>query len=485
MSDPKQVPPSPGTAPRVSKHGERPYREDAGIFSTHREKGTHPYTDDEVEARIAANAADAAAVDGSGQLDVPFLRELVALFRHRLNRDLPLAPGRRIALTNEAMRATAQQGIAREQGQRWQRRRRELESARRRMPRPIGGTKFSHPAWLAACLIPAAAIEFLGSVAALEAAFKLSWLPATIFAISISVILLVAADQFGIALASITRTSRRWGIAVTALLITVAVGCGIWAIATLAESRAANTAYKAAGERQAESGGTGLHATAKPRAAGEALKAVEKASAERSAGGAEPDIGFFVPLSILILSTATLLAFRVEAASEWNGLDEELGEALQEEDGARKIAEEARVSLQEDRVPRAEAANELAAYVERQQALLVVWLERFQAEYQRFCALEKREPRELAVPEVPAAEDVLVDLLSADGENQPRPRPTSPHSADPNGPRRGQAADPGRPEPGARPEQGPETGPEPPPQSSRSRPFRGRRRGSDGRPPGL
>jgi hypothetical protein len=485
MSDPRQVPPSPGTSPRVSKHGQRPYREDASIYEGHREKGTHPYTDDEVEARIIANAADAAAVVGSGQLDVPFLRELVALFRHRLYRDLPLTPAARISLSKETMRAEAERTIADEQGQRWQRRRRELESARQRMPRPIGGTKFSHPAWLAACLVPAAAIEFLGSVAALEAAFKLSWVPATIFAVSISAILLIAADQFGIALASITRNSRRWAITVTALLITIAVGAGIWAIATLAESRAANTAYKAAGERSAESGGTGLHATTKPRPAAEALKAVEKASAERSSGSVEPDIGFFVPLSILILATSTLLAFRVEAASEWNGLDEELGDVIGEEDGARKLNEQARITRQEDRAPRGEAANELAAYVERQQALLVVWLERFQAEYQRFCALEEREPRELVVPAIPDSEGLLIELLTADGETQRSPGSPPPHSAGPRGRRRGPAAGPGTgsgSNPGSERQSDHEPESEAPPRPPRTR---GRRRTSDGRPPGM
>ena len=484
MSDPKQVPPTPGTAPRVSRHGQRPYREDAAIYARHREAGTHPYTDDEVEARIVANAADAATMRGDDRLDVPFLRELIGIFRHRLQRDLPLDAEQRIRITREGQRAAEEAELAEAEMRRHGRRRRELESVRQRMPRPVGGAKFSHPAWLAACLLPAAAIEFLGSVAALEAAFKLSWLPASIFAVSISVILIIAADQFGITLASITRTSRRWAIAVIGLLVVVAVGSGIWAIATLAESRAANTAYKSAGERQAESSTKGLGAAGGSRSASRALEAVGKASDERGSGGAQPDIGFFVPLSILILSAATLLAFRVEAASEWNGLDEELGETIDNEEAARVRREGARGTLREGAVPRDATANELTTYVQRQHALLVVWLERFQAEYQRFCTLEEEAPRELAVPQAPDPADVLAAILGAHTEGGPSrsgPRPTGPGQG--AGPSSG--ADAGGSNAGERPPHGPPREPKTEPPAARAHTVRGRRRRGDGRPPGM
>ncbi|HSK80385.1 MAG TPA: hypothetical protein VLQ45_28285, partial [Thermoanaerobaculia bacterium] len=173
MADARQVPPTPGTEPRASKHRERPHREDAGIYSLHREKGTHPYTQDEIEARIVANAADAAAAKSSGPLDVPFLRELVAVFRHRLLRDLPLSVERRLTGRREVVGAEVEEGGAAKERERLQRRRSELESIRRRTPRPVGGRKFTHPAWLFACFIPAVAIELLGSKSALEAAFDL------------------------------------------------------------------------------------------------------------------------------------------------------------------------------------------------------------------------------------------------------------------------------------------------------------------------
>jgi len=483
MGDPRQVPPTPGTTPRVSEHAERPYRENADIYARHREQGTHPYTDDEVEARIVANAADAATEAGSGSLDVPFLRELVSVFRHRLYRDLPLDPGQRVRRSRELLRAESQRATAEGRRRDCGRRRRELESARQRMPRPVGGSKFTHPAWLAAGLVPAGVIEFLGSVAALEAAFKLDWLPAALFAVSIATILIVAADQFGIALASITRDARSRAVGITALLVIVAVGCGIWAIATLAQSRAANTAYKAAGERQAESGGAGIQAGQGGGSAGEGLKSVEAAAEERRTGSAEPDIGFFVPLSILVLATATLLAFRVEAASDWNGLDEELGEVIGQETDAREQEERARTEAQEDITTEDESVNELAVYVERQHALLVVWLERFQAEYRRFCGLEKREPRDLRLPDVPEAGDVLADLLDAD-PGRPPPRSRPPHSAAPNSSRRGPAEGPGPgPGQGSAPDGGSPGGePEPPPPRPHS--SRGRKRQPDGRPAG-
>jgi hypothetical protein len=515
VSDPRQVPPTPGTQPRVSRQRLRPYREDAGIYARHREAGTHPYTEGEVEARIVANAADAAAGEGTGPLDVPFLRELVALFRYRIYRGLPLTAEQRAERDRTWFQARAELAAAQRERAQHEGSERELKSLRQRMPRPVGGATFTRPEWLLAGLLAAMAIEILGSVPALKAAFELEVGEAWIFAGSISVILILAADQLGNTLASMSRESRRWTKAIAAFLVVVAVGAGIWAIVMLADSRAANTSFGAAGEREAEVGKVDLSAARGRKTPQEAVATGAK-TARQSLTGNEPDIGFFIPLSILIIATSTLLAFRVEGAADWNDINDAIGGAEEALAKARAQEAEKQTAYEQAVVPETEAILELAAYVEREHGLLQLWIERFSAEYGRFCAAEGREPRELVVLAVPTPGEVLEELLRPPGDPGPqgprRPerdpgqagRSDGPRGPGPRGP--GPEQPPGpppqpAPEPPQRPTPDSSTSPraaapatgtaprsdagpgDPDPAPPRSR--RGRRRSPGGQPPGT
>lgn len=483
MSDPRKVPPAPGTEPRVSKQPLRSHREDATIYESHREKGTHPYTDDEIGALIVANAADAAATKstGEGPLDVPLLRELVALFRYRLHLRLPDTAEQRTRGRKAWNAAEVKRESALIRGEQCLNRRRELESTRRRLDPPVGGAKFTRPWWLLACLVPAVVIELFGSVNALEAAFKLGRPEATLFAASISVILVIAADQFGNLLASISRGSRKAIISISIALVVVAIGCGIWAVATLAGSREANLAFKGASERPAESGSGNLGTAKAPKSAAGAAGGLRRQSESRRSEGVKPDIGFFVPLSTLILAASTLLAFRIEGAGEWNQVESEIGQARSLANSASRDLEEAVAARTAAEAVEQESTADLAAYVELQHGLLTAWIARFGAEYNRFCAAEQCQPRELAQPDVPPPGQVLHELLQPGSSSGPQPPPQN--GSGPNrhaGTGRGSA-------PGQEAEPAPTGGPgrgepeeEPP-----LRPPPGRRRGPHGRPPGM
>jgi hypothetical protein len=399
------------------------FREDAGIYAENREAGRHPHTEDEIEARIVANAADAAATEGEGRLNPPFLGELVGIFRHRVSRNLPVDGRELVAGLAQGQRARASFDAAEARREQGPRRRRELESIREQAPRPHGGTKFTRPEWLLVCLIPAVVIELFGSIAALEAAFDLPWYAAAAFAGSISAILVAAADQFGNTLASVTRSSRRWAIGTLIALVVVAGGMGIWTLVLLTESREVNTAFKALGERKAESGVASKAALAeKPASAG--LRSIEASAQANRPEDAEPDLDFFIPLSVLVLLTSTVIAFRVEAAADWNDLEAAIGDTEQETETAQEDVAAAEGELGEATATQREAEYALAAHVEVEHGLLTLWISRFCAEYQRFCTLEGREPRELELPEVPTPGQVMVEILDRH-RGDPTPRPAS------------------------------------------------------------
>jgi len=495
MSDPRWVPPSPGSEPLVSEHRpRRPYREDARIYARHREAGTTPYTEGEIDARIVANAADLATIDGDGPLAVPFLRELVGIFRHRVFRAPPVSAEDRAIRLRAVPDAEANLQAAERERDRHAHHCRELESIRRRTLRPGLGTSFTRSEWLAVSLFVAMAVEVLGSVKALEAAFGLNVIFAGIFAIAVSVMLITAADQFGNALAGIVRESRAATRLVAAALVAVAMVAGVLAVYSLAQSRETNTEFAAQSSRSAESGSRDLsNATApsSPRAAAE--KIAREGDKRQDDGKAKLDIGFFLPLSILILAGSTLLAFRVEGAAEWNDIEEAVRGAEGEIEDAAGAVEEARAALVRARGPDRRLLLELSAYVEREHDLLLLWIARFEAEYLRFRALEGHPPRELEGPDVPVPAEVLAELLRGPGEAPP-PQAAPGGSAAAEGagsapgPRSGEEDRPG---PAAPPSDGqpPATGPgpasEPPPAPRPPRRPRGRLRSPDGHPPGA
>jgi len=427
VGDPREVPPSAGTIPLVSKEQIRRYREDATIYAEHREKGTHPYTLGEIDARITACAADLAAAKGEGPVSPPILRELVSLFWHRLFRDPPLDAERRAGFEADLSKTNTDANVAREKATRAERRRRDLEAEAKLAGAPLTGTIFTQPWTILFCLIPGAVIEVLGSAPSLEIAFDISTLWSTVFAVAISAILILAADQLGNALGGAAEGSRRRTALFAGLLVAVAVIAGAWAIRDLADSRTNNLAREqqleaiesAGGDTSGGFGGfdelSGPRNNAEEEAKREAEAEEVTAEAARRQAAIEelpgPNFTFFIPLSFLILSTATLVAFRIEAAREWNERTQGIEDARMAAAESRKREADARQAANEAALPDDQIFQEASAYVEREHGVMTGWMERFRAEYQRYCAVEKTDPRSIVVPRLPAPEEALTRLL--------------------------------------------------------------------------
>jgi hypothetical protein len=407
VSDPREVPPSPGTEPRVSEEGERRYREDPGIYAQHRKAGTVPLTEAEIDARIVASAADLAATENPPPLP-PFLHELVATFRHRLYRRQEVR-SRQLAAYDEGRR------MALVRGQNAIRRRdralgrvRELSSERKRMRSPVTGVTLTQPEMLLLCLLPGMVIEIFGSAPSLAVAFDLGMVLSWLFAAAISGILILAADQLGNMLAAASIHSRRQSAAMAAFLVMVALGAGVWAVVGLAGSREHNIAYEQGSNLAPASSSDGSFESSGDPAPGPQERAPAEAA---EAVPSSPDYAFFIPLSILIMATATLVAFRIELAHEWNEISTAIDEFEGDAEGAREAEEQEDVAMNQALTPENEAILDASALVEREHALLSLWLGRFVAEYHRFCAARGKQPRELSMPAIPDPEVVLGEVL--------------------------------------------------------------------------
>ncbi len=408
MSDGRNVPPTPGTEPRtpfgtesgLGRVRERRYREEPGIYRRHREAGTHAYTLDEIDARILACAADEAAVTAGGPVRPALFRELDGVFWYRLFRGLPED---REAMAGFGM-ARELAGVRRDAAEanslRLERRRRELESWRMRMPRPVTGLTLSRAWFLLVCLAPAALIETIGSTPSVQEAFKLPIGWAILFAVGISAVLVLTAEQLGNALAAAMAYSRRRTAVAAAVLLVLAITAGVFAIVFLAQSRERNLSFReavqASRETRDESGRIGGSVGAPP---------VAGATEGGSSGPTKPDFQFFIPLSFLVLAASTLVAFRVEVARDHNELGDEIERFRSQADGQREVAEEEVDGIVESVEGENAVLQDLVAHVEQERNLLALWISRFEVEYGRFCAaggVTPRQVRPIPIPEVPA-----------------------------------------------------------------------------------
>lgn len=422
MSDGRNVPPTPGTEPRTSTGtesggghaGERRYREEPGIYQRYREEGSHAYTLDEVDARIMACAADEAAVSGGGPVRPALFRELDAIFWHRLFRDLPDGREEMAGYGVAQGLAAVRRDAAEANTLRLERRRRELESRRMRMPRPVTGVTLSRAWFLLVCLAPAALIETIGSTPSVQEAFKLPTYWAILFAIGISAVLVLTAEQLGNALAAATARSRRLTAAAAAALLVLAIAAGVLAIVFLAESRETNLSFReavqASRETRDESGRIGGSSGAPPGG---------EATAQDASGPTKPDFQFFVPLSFLVLAASTLVAFRVEVARDHNELGDEIERFGKGAEGQRDVVEEQADGIVESMEGENAVLQRLVTHVEQERNLLALWVSRFEVEYGRFCAARGVAPRRvnpIPIPEVPA---ILGRILTPRQAGQP------------------------------------------------------------------
>jgi hypothetical protein len=411
VSDGRNVPPTPGTEPRVGEPRERRFREESGIYDRYRAEGSHAYTLDEVDARIMACATDEVAARGTGPLRPALFRELEGIFWLRLFRGMPASRETMAAYGVAQGQAGMEQEAAEGNHQRVERRRRELVSQQMRLPRPVTGLTLSRPWFLAACLVPAALIEIIGSTPSVQEAFKLDIGWAVMFAIGISAVLVLTAEQLGNALAAATARSRRLTTVAAVLLLLVAMGAGVGAIISLAASRETNLSFReavaASQSGQDESGrigGNDANADAPASAAG-------SSTAVSTSAATKPDFSFFVPLSILVLMASTLVAFRVEAAREHNELADRIRRAADDAEDQHELAEEKAgeqvQALEGDRA----VLLDVAAHVEQERNLFAAWVARFEVEYGRFCAAAGSPPRPVTPPPLPDAGTLILRIL--------------------------------------------------------------------------
>ncbi|HEV7771535.1 MAG TPA: hypothetical protein VGO66_12870 [Solirubrobacterales bacterium] len=382
----------------------------SGIHDRYRSEGSHAYTLDEVDARIMACAADEAAAQGSGPLQPALFRELEGIFQVRLYRGIPASREAMAAYGVARGHAGGEQEAAEGNHRRVERRRRELVSQQMRLPRPVTGLTLSRPWFLAVCLVPAMLIEIIGSTPSVQEAFKLDIGWAVLFAIGISAVLVLTAEQLGNALAAATAHSRRLTALAAGLLLFVALGAGVGAIISLADSRETNLSFKeavaASRAGQDESGRIGGD---EPNAGAPAAAVDSSAAAPDTP--TKPDFEFFVPLSILVLMASTLVAFRVEAAREHNELVDRIATAEEDAEDQRDLAEE----KAGDQVQAVEGDRtvllDVAAHVERECNLFAIWIARFEVEYERFCAAVGKRPRHVTTPPLPDVGTIILQIL--------------------------------------------------------------------------
>ncbi len=398
---------------------ERPHREEAGIYAQSRAEGRVPRTEGEVEALIRAHAADLAATKGVRPHTPPFLEELVATFWHRLFRDNRPRQSDLAASMESQRVARVKQSVAEERVSRFTQRVRNLSSERKRMERPATGVTLTRPEALLLCVIPAFVIEVFGSAPSLDAAFKLGKYPSWLFAAAISGILILAAEQLGNTLASAASTSRRRAKWTAGVLLAIAIAAGVVAVISLANSRSTNLAYQQAGHLNISAAnsngsfGSGVE-TKKPEAKG----AFGAASPTIADAPSSPDYSFFIPLSILVMATAMLFAYRIELAHDWNELARAIEETEGDVDDAREEREAAFEAERLAMTPEGEVVVETAADVEREHGLLTLWIARFMAEYHRLCAALETEPQSLSSPPVPTPAEALLRMIDPQGESR-------------------------------------------------------------------
>lgn len=337
------------------------------------------------------------------------------------------------------------------------------------MERPSTGLTLTRPEALLLCVVPGIVIEVFGSAPSLDAAFDLGKYLSWAFAAAISGILILAAEQLGNTLASTAAASRRRAKWTAMALLTIAIAAGVVAVVSLADSRATNLAYQQGGQLHlSEASSDGSFSSGAGAAKPEAPEAAGAFGAKQPAAEspASPDYSFFIPLSILVMATAMLFAYRIEVAHDWN----ELGQAIDETEGDVEEARKERdAALEEHRraiTPEGEVVVETAADVEREHGLLTLWVARFMAEYHRFCAALGNEPQPLTSPQIPdPAEAVqrMIDPREEGGRRQEGPPPPNGGGGSGGGSNGGGPTSNGGGPTGAEPESEPDPPPPPPP----------------------
>lgn len=410
----------------------------------------------------------------------------MATFWHRLYRNNEVRRRELAAGLEEQQVAEVTQALAEEKVQRSDHRLRELASERKRMDKPVTGVTLTRPEALLLCVIPGIVIEVFGSAPSLDAAFELGKYLSWAFALAISGILILAAEQLGNSLASMAESSRRRAGGVAVGLVVVAIVMGVLAVISLAESRATNLAYQQGSRLNISAAnsngnfGTGAK-IAKPEAKGAFAQKAPAAGDVPSS----PDYDFFIPLSVLLMATATLFAYRIEMAHDWNELARAIEDTEGDRDEARGEREQAFNAQQRALTSENEIVLEASATVEREHGLLTLWMARFMAEYHRFCASHGNPPQRFSSPPVPTATEALRRVLDPRGERwaPPPPPESSPPPGPPPPPPPGGAGRNGHDGDGDGPMGGGHGGPEPSPeQPSDNGPDERRRHGPKGGP---
>ncbi len=439
---PPSPPPTPGTTPLLRREEFptlRPYREELKILTADRAAGRRTYPDQAREARVEAVARDLAAKgDKEGPLRPALGAELIADMEVMLTQQVHHLAAERTRADAAARRTAAELAVLRERGEQSEL---ALRRARTDVPHPpMGGAHFTSW-WVAFVIAPVLAyLEIRLGAPAIGPALSISETEAALVAVGAAVVLTVAADVLGLVLGSVVRDHRR---AARAMLVGLALALtcsGGWTVAALATGRSHNLFYRDCKKARAEATQRALET----EAAGEeeALKNLTRKGREEGSStpraslpavsvnpgcdNVKPDLGFTIPLTLMAMLAAAVLATRVALAADWNSARDTLRSAETDASSLRKHLDAARIGEPAIEQPATQSDIELAMEIERETTFTERLFALLSTEYERWCAHFRTPVQLLVLPEVPEPAELMARMLGGVRE-EPAGNPQSDH----------------------------------------------------------
>lgn len=442
MSDPREVPPTYGTEHRLDGSRRIPFREESALRDHHRRKGTHPFSDGEVIARIQADAEVEAekSVGSEGPYSPPFMGWLEGVTWLRLHRDLPADAAQIAEALTRLRMAAARRRHTTASVERATLAVREAESDLQRTKLPATGTAEAGRWQLFGVRAAAALIEIFATGEAINAGLGIPLMLGYAFAACIALIFLFCAEQTAMVIARSAASNRRMSQAIAIGLGVACLGFGAWTVISLTEGRESLVEWANPDSHKAESGAVAGNVGFGDLAAGAGQRAGKEAARDGNASAAEParpDLGFMLPLMFLAVASSALVAYRVELASEWRELSEVRQDAVLAADEYQELHDEAGTELEEAGLEEIERTIAVAVHVEEHLGRWNAWRGQWQADYVRCCRLKGTTPREITLEPLPTAAEILMRLLDPLGRDGPVGAPGE------LGPMPGQQGEPG------------------------------------------
>lgn len=417
MSD-QTPPPKPGTSPSPADNFApelHRYRPHPAIWELERSTGVSQLPDDELEARVDAQARGIDPDQLNGR--APAVAEEIA---EAVDVRVAASAGEHAESRAEAVGALAAGELAVEQRERNLRSAIvEERTAHAEMPdEPAFGTAFTRRMLLLVPLPLLVYLELKFTAATISVGLPdSSDRGAAWVAGGVATVLTLAAEGAALFLgARLARAGRRAVHAVGAAVAVALVGLCVWTVVAIAGSRETNVAYRdslkpppaatSGGSFGVSPAGSGA-APARPGGFAPAQPAQPGAATADAAAPAGPDLGFVVPVTLLALTLGMALSLRCGAAEPWRAAVRRHDEAK----AARREAEGERDRAQSVHAQAETALDELdlefAALVERTVHNGTRLLHRLQAEFDLACRHRGVPSVQLTRPVLPTAAELI------------------------------------------------------------------------------